>query len=49
VVAVDQRGYSDSDKPAGKENYRIEKLARDIQQLIGALGIVTVLYWLEIS
>jgi pimeloyl-ACP methyl ester carboxylesterase len=38
VVAPDQRGYADSDKPAGWRDYRIEILARDIGRLIEALG-----------
>lgn len=38
VVAVDQRGYGESDKPSGKENYAVDKLAADIKQLIPALG-----------
>ena len=38
VVAVDQRGYGESDKPSGKENYTAEKIAGDINQLVPALG-----------
>ncbi|WAQ98829.1 EPHX4-like protein [Mya arenaria] len=38
VVAVDMRGYGDSDKPKGKENYVVQKLSGDIKQLIPALG-----------
>lgn len=38
VVAVDQRGYGDSDKPKGYKNYTYDKLADDIKQLIPALG-----------
>ncbi|XP_052796397.1 epoxide hydrolase 4-like [Mya arenaria] len=38
VVAVDMRGYGDSDKPKGKDNYTVQKLAGDIKQLIPALG-----------
>lgn len=38
VVAVDQRGYGESDKPSGKVNYTTDKLAADIKQLIPALG-----------
>ena len=38
VVAPDQRGYADSDKPAGWRDYRTEILARDIARLIEALG-----------
>ena len=39
VVAVDQRGYGESDKPSGKMNYTIDKLAADIKQLVPALGM----------
>ncbi|XP_056022613.1 epoxide hydrolase 4-like [Ostrea edulis] len=38
VVAIDQRGYGDSDKPSGIYNYTREKLSQDIKQLIPALG-----------
>jgi len=38
VVAMNQRGYAGSDKPAGKENYKIQTLADDVKQLIEALG-----------
>ncbi|XP_041361319.1 epoxide hydrolase 4-like [Gigantopelta aegis] len=38
VVAIDQRGYGDSDHPSGVGNYRREKLAGDLKQMIPALG-----------
>ena len=38
VVAPDMRGYNLSDKPAGVENYKIDKLAGDIAALINVLG-----------
>lgn len=38
IVAIDMRGYGDSDKPKGVENYRIEKLVEDIRQAIHTLG-----------
>ncbi|XP_053405218.1 epoxide hydrolase 4-like isoform X1 [Mercenaria mercenaria] len=38
VVAIDQRGYADSDKPSGYKNYTYEHLTNDIKQLIPALG-----------
>lgn len=34
VVAPDMRGYNLSEKPDGIEHYRIEELARDVEQLI---------------
>jgi pimeloyl-ACP methyl ester carboxylesterase len=38
VVAVDQRGYAQSDRPPGWRDYRIERLAADVAGLIAALG-----------
>jgi len=38
VVAMDMRGYNDSDKPAGIENYFIKHLVDDIKGLVEGLG-----------
>jgi epoxide hydrolase 4 len=38
VVAPDLRGYNLSDKPAKVSDYHIKKLARDVAELIAALG-----------
>jgi len=38
VVAVDMRGYGESEKPIGREHYRMESLVADIKNLIIALG-----------
>jgi pimeloyl-ACP methyl ester carboxylesterase len=38
VVAVDQRGYNQSDKPRGVEHYQIDRLTGDIKALIHVLG-----------
>ncbi|XP_046366749.2 epoxide hydrolase 4-like [Haliotis rufescens] len=38
VVAIDLRGYGDSDKPSGISNYNISKMVADLKQLIPALG-----------
>uniref|UniRef100_A0A0B7B8T7 AB hydrolase-1 domain-containing protein n=1 Tax=Arion vulgaris TaxID=1028688 RepID=A0A0B7B8T7_9EUPU len=38
VVAIDQRGYSESSKPSGKHNYSLVKLMSDLEQVILALG-----------
>lgn len=38
VVAVDQRGYNLSDKPAGVKSYHARELAADVAALIEALG-----------
>lgn len=37
VIAVDQRGHGESAKPAG--GYRIQRLAKDLYDLIGALDL----------
>lgn len=38
TVAVDMRGYGDSDKPTGLAAYRMENMIEDIRQLIVELG-----------
>ncbi|CAG5133394.1 unnamed protein product [Candidula unifasciata] len=38
VVAIDMRGYGESSKPSGIENYTVTKLVSDLQQIIPALG-----------
>ncbi|VDK44015.1 unnamed protein product [Anisakis simplex] len=38
VVAIDMRGYNESDKPEGIEHYRKSVLAKDIKELISALN-----------
>lgn len=38
VVAIDMRGFGESDKPSGVSNYKIETVANDVKQLIPALG-----------
>ena len=38
MVAVDQRGYNDSDKPEGVEPYRLARLAADVEALVKGLG-----------
>ncbi|XP_046582062.1 epoxide hydrolase 4-like [Haliotis rubra] len=38
VVAIDMRGYGDSDKPSGVANYQMSKLVTDLKQIIPALG-----------
>jgi pimeloyl-ACP methyl ester carboxylesterase len=38
VVAVDMRGYGDTDKPPNKTDYHMELLVQDIAELIPALG-----------
>lgn len=38
VVAVDQRGYGDSDKPSSVYDYRLPMLVNDLKELIIALG-----------
>jgi epoxide hydrolase 4 len=38
VVAPDQRGYAQSDKPPNWRDYRLERLSADVAELITALG-----------
>ena len=38
VVAIDQRGFNRSGRPASKEGYRVEKLVDDVSALIRHLG-----------
>lgn len=38
VVAVDMRGYNESDKPKGLSPYKMDILADDIKELVGQLG-----------
>jgi pimeloyl-ACP methyl ester carboxylesterase len=39
VVAPDQRGFADSDKPEGVENYETGRIVADLMALADALGI----------
>jgi epoxide hydrolase 4 len=34
VVAIDQRGYNESDQPEGVENYRLDKLVGDVRAVV---------------
>lgn len=38
TVAIDMRGYGDSDKPEKKSNYKMHILVEDIRQVVLALG-----------
>jgi len=38
VVAVDMRGFGDTDKPEGVENYKLDLLVEDLRLFIEALG-----------
>lgn len=38
VVAIDQRGFNESDKPTPKEGYRVERLVEDVAALIKHFG-----------
>lgn len=40
VIALDMRGHGDSSKPAG--GYRIQRLAKDLEEVITALGLTSV-------
>lgn len=39
VIAIDQRGYNQSDKPRGKHNYKIENMISDLKELVHQLGM----------
>jgi pimeloyl-ACP methyl ester carboxylesterase len=39
VIALDQRGYNLSDKPAKIADYRLETLAKDVITLLDQLGV----------
>ena len=38
AAAPDLRGYGESDRPKGRENYKIERLVEDVEALFDALG-----------
>ena len=38
MVAIDQRGYGESSKPAGIAEYKVDKMVKDVKQIINALG-----------
>lgn len=38
VIAIDQRGYNESDKPAKISDYHIDKMVGDIRQFVKQLG-----------
>ncbi|XP_067666828.1 epoxide hydrolase 4-like [Haliotis asinina] len=38
VVAIDMRGYGESDKPSGVDSYQLSKMVADLKQIIPALG-----------
>jgi pimeloyl-ACP methyl ester carboxylesterase len=38
TVAVDMRGYGDSDKPGAVEDYKMPRLVNDVKEIIDALG-----------
>lgn len=37
-VAIDMRGYGDSDKPVGTSQYNIDQLADDMREVVRGLG-----------
>lgn len=38
MVAIDQRGYGDSTWPSGIKEYKLERMVKDVKQIIIALG-----------
>jgi pimeloyl-ACP methyl ester carboxylesterase len=43
-VAVDMRGYGDSERPEGVEPYKMEYLIQDVKELIQHLGLFNYLF-----
>jgi hypothetical protein len=39
TVAIDMRGYGDSEKPSGVEHYAMDHLVSDVKQVVEALGL----------
>ncbi len=39
MVALDMRGYGDSSKPAGVNNYTMDLLVEDVRAVVLALGV----------
>ena len=39
VIAIDQRGYNLSDKPAGEQNYQLQYLVGDVAAVLHRLGL----------
>jgi pimeloyl-ACP methyl ester carboxylesterase len=39
AIAVDQRGFGESDAPAGRRHYRIDRLMDDVTGLLDVLGV----------
>lgn len=39
VIAVDLKGFGDSDKPTWRRSYRLEKLISELRELITSLGV----------
>ncbi|XP_063225642.1 epoxide hydrolase 4-like [Bacillus rossius redtenbacheri] len=39
VVALDLKGFGDSDKPAWRSSYRVDTLLEELKDFIGALGV----------
>jgi pimeloyl-ACP methyl ester carboxylesterase len=38
VIAVDLRGYGDSEKPSSQSAYRIDTITKDVRELVKTLG-----------
>lgn len=38
VIAIDQRGYAESDKPANVSDYHIDMMVGDLRQFVKQLG-----------
>lgn len=40
VVALDLRGYGETDAPAHRENYKLDCLITDIKDILESLGVL---------
>ena len=38
VIAIDQRGFGETDKPIGVSQYYIDNMVEDLRQLVAQLG-----------
>lgn len=39
VIALDLKGFGDSDKPMWRRNYRVDKLLEELKEFVSALGV----------
>ncbi|KAH9502980.1 Epoxide hydrolase 4 [Bulinus truncatus] len=44
VVALDMKGFGDSDKPKGLQHYKLDVLVCELQKLVEALGFTVIVF-----